>query len=96
MALTHNANSGLLICGSPSLSIDDLETASHPYKLPPRDQIFLHLDDRQMGVGGDNSWGAMLHREFRIKPESMSYRFRLRPYNPATENPADLARFKAW
>ncbi|MEE8573384.1 MAG: glycoside hydrolase family 2 TIM barrel-domain containing protein, partial [Gemmatimonadota bacterium] len=33
----------------------------HTYDLRPRDLVAVHLDYRQMGVGGDNSWGAQPH-----------------------------------
>lgn len=37
---------------------EDLEFAKHPGDLPKSDVITVHLDHRQMGVGGTNSWGA--------------------------------------
>jgi len=45
----------------------DLATTTHDYQLPHRDMITVNLDGWQMGVGGDNSWGALPHDEYRIK-----------------------------
>ena len=42
----------------------------------------LNLDLKQMGVGGDNSWGARPHDEFRISSaKPYSYVFCLRPFH---------------
>ncbi|MCA9240662.1 MAG: DUF4981 domain-containing protein, partial [Planctomycetales bacterium] len=38
-------------------STRDLSRARHPYELPERDFYELNLNHRQMGVGGDDSWG---------------------------------------
>ncbi|MCL4192626.1 MAG: hypothetical protein KJZ87_12920, partial [Thermoguttaceae bacterium] len=51
----------------------------------------LHLDLRQMGLGGDDSWGAWPHQEFQIPCQAYSYRFRLRPI-AAGDDPKALAR----
>ena len=43
-------------------------------------EITVNLDHRQMGVGGDDSWGAQPHAEYRL-PADKTYRysFRLEP-----------------
>jgi beta-galactosidase len=53
----------------------------------------LNLDWHQMGVGGDDSWGARTHREFTLpgnKP--YAYRFCLRPYDPSLGDVREVAR----
>ncbi len=60
---------------------DDLEGPKHTYEIPRRDFVTLNLDLKQMGVGGDNSWGAQPHPEYKIPPVAQSYRFRLRPFS---------------
>ena len=42
----------------------DLETAKHPHELPRRDTVTLSVDLVQLGLGGDNSWGARPHPEY--------------------------------
>jgi beta-galactosidase len=32
-----------------------------------------------MGVGGDNSWGAFTHPQYRLLKDSYEYSFRIRP-----------------
>ncbi len=40
----------------------------HTNELPRRDFVTLNLDYRQMGVGGDDSWGALPHRNTACRP----------------------------
>lgn len=51
----------------------------HAVDVVPRDLVSLYIDLGQMGVGGDNSWGAMTHPEYRIEGKNFQYRFRLKP-----------------
>ena len=38
----------------------------HSTDIVPRDLVSLNLDYRQMGVGGDDSWGAQTHDPYRL------------------------------
>jgi beta-galactosidase len=58
---------------------EDLERASHGYELPQRDQIEVQIDHKQMGVGGDNSWGAEVHEKYRIPCKRHTYSFAMYP-----------------
>jgi len=69
---TNAAGQGLMAVGAPTLSIsawpyslEDLEQASHIDELPTRDYITVNLDDKQMGVGGIDTWS----RNARALPE---------------------------
>ncbi|MEN6310923.1 MAG: glycoside hydrolase family 2 TIM barrel-domain containing protein, partial [Acidobacteriota bacterium] len=81
---------GLLIAGQPLLGFSALphwpedltlesRGAKHPVDIIRRDFTCLTLDQAQMGVGGDDSWGAMIHPEYTIPAKSRAYSFRLRP-----------------
>jgi beta-galactosidase len=48
-------------------SAADLSKSTHDYQLPQRDFITLNVDGAQMGVGGDNSWGLPVLRQYRLK-----------------------------
>jgi beta-galactosidase len=50
----------------------------HPTDLKPRGQTWLHLDLAQRGVGGDNSWGALPHEQYRLLAKQYSYSYTLR------------------
>ena len=98
--LTGKLPVGLLAVGIPRLSVNalpfttsDLEGPKHPHELTPRDFVTLNLDHKQMGLGGDNSWGAWPHAEYRIPVQPYEYRFRLRAFDTRRESPAELSRF---
>ncbi len=99
VALTNDEGVGLLAVGMPALSVgahhyttDDLDAAGHTYELTRREGITLNLDHRQMGVGGDNSWGARTHKEYLLNARSYGYRFRLRPFSTSEGSPMGLSR----
>ena len=88
VALTDRRGVGLLACGEPLLEVnashftpEDLSAgARHDYQLTPRREVVLRLNHRQMGVGGDNSWGAHTHDEYKLFAEpGLRYTYRLRP-----------------
>lgn len=48
---------------------EDLETYKHYQETPERDFWTINIDAEQMGVGGDDSWGAWPHEQYRIHPD---------------------------
>lgn len=42
----------------------EIENAAHPFELPPVHYTVLRLAKAQMGIGGDDSWGARTHEEY--------------------------------
>jgi len=58
----------------------DAKTANtHTIDVKPRDLVNLNVDLGQMGVGGDDSWGAQIHPEYRLMGRRYEYSFRFRP-----------------
>jgi beta-galactosidase len=58
----------------------DAKTANtHTIDVKPRDFVNLNVDLGQMGVGGDNSWGALIHPQYRLLAKKYEYSFRFRP-----------------
>ncbi|MWV46787.1 DUF4981 domain-containing protein [Paenibacillus sp. HJL G12] len=54
----------------------ELEHARHRFELPPVHYTVVTVAGRQMGVGGDDSWGAPVHEEYRIPSDrDMSFEF---------------------
>ncbi|MBC8298495.1 MAG: hypothetical protein H8E55_22225, partial [Pelagibacterales bacterium] len=41
--------------------------------------ISLNIDLKQMGVGGDNSWGARPLLKYLIQPGNIKYSFTIKP-----------------
>ena len=50
-----------------------------PIDLVKRNFISLNVDLKQMGVGGDNSWGARVLDKYIINPGNLSYTYSIRP-----------------
>lgn len=83
LTLTDRQGCGLRISGAPTVeanalaySPSELEACDHPYKLPQSKRVWLRVNDRQMGVGGDDSWGAKTHPEFTLYANRpYTYRF---------------------
>jgi beta-galactosidase len=58
----------------------DAKTANtHIVDVKPREFVNLNVDLGQMGVGGDNSWGALIHPQYRLLDKKYEYSFRFRP-----------------
>ncbi len=102
-AVVGDDGAGVLVVGLPAVSfsalpyrVSDLDggetkTRRHTVDLVPRNEVTLAVDHRQMGVGGDDSWGAVPHREYTLWPQDLEYRFLLRALAPG-EDPAETAR----
>ncbi|WP_246222956.1 beta-galactosidase small subunit-related protein [Draconibacterium halophilum] len=56
-----------------------------------RDLTSVNIDYKQMGVGGDNSWGARTHDEYRLTKKEYSYAFKI-SFISVEEDPAKKAR----
>ncbi len=63
---------GRLIEGKPVLN-------RHTVDVKPRDLTSINIDYRQMGVGGDNSWGQWTHEQYRLTGKSYTYEFTIAP-----------------
>jgi beta-galactosidase len=75
---TNKKGQGLMATGDPTLSVSawpynlqDLEKAKHIDDLPTRNYITVNLDDKQMGVGGIDSWSrnARALPQYRLLPD---------------------------
>lgn len=57
----------------------ELENAAHAYELPQVHHTIVRVALAQMGVGGDDSWGSLVHPEYHIdvtKPLEFTFRFK--------------------
>ncbi len=91
IALKDNLGNGIIAVGLPTLSVsalnintDDLNWSPqlhHACDVRKNNFITLHLDLIQMGIGGDNSWGAPVHSEYLIPAKDYSYTFRIKPFS---------------
>ena len=57
----------------------EIENAQHPYELPPIHYTVIRASLMQMGIAGDDSWGAKTHPEFLLHPDKrMTFEFAFR------------------
>ena len=102
LALTDTNGTGLLAVGRPQLDFsarpytdEDLTQEKrgdkHPYEIKRRDFVSLDLDYGQMGVGGDDSWGAVIHSQYLLRGRDYAFQLRLRPLLPG-DDPAALSK----
>ena len=57
----------------------ELENALHSYELPPIHYSVVRVALQQMGIGGDNTWGARTHPEYLLPAEQdLQLRFSFR------------------
>jgi beta-galactosidase len=104
MAVTNASGTGLLAVGLPLLEAsalpylqEDLDEGQvkinrHATDVPRRPLTEVRLDLHQMGVGGDNSWGARQHEQYRLPVRVYEWGMRLRPFSRADGSPLALAR----
>lgn len=47
----------------------------HPTDLEPDNNVYLQIDYKQRGVGGDDSWGALPHEQYRLLDKIYTYSY---------------------
>jgi beta-galactosidase len=90
LSLTDKSGAGLMVEGLQPIcfsainnSAEDLDPGltkkqQHPTDIKPRTDVYLNIDLKQRGVGGDNSWGALPHDQYRLLDKKYSYSYILR------------------
>src|SRR5699024_5261311 len=74
------ANKSPLECSVSPYNALELDNAKHYYDLPNINHTVVTVAGTQMDVGGDDSWGAPVHEEFRISAEEdFSFEFIIEP-----------------
>lgn len=56
---------------------EEIENAQHTEELPDVYQTVLRLSGAQMGIGGDDSWGALPLKQYRIDNVDRTFKVRL-------------------
>ena len=96
MALS-NGKIGLMAKGAPTFDgsvhqypYEDLDYVPKGQKhgkldIQQKDQVDWLIDLKQMGVGGDNSWGARPHDKYTLPPGNYDYSFMLVPFKVGTD-----------
>lgn len=89
--LTDNEGKGIMVRGLQPINFtalhyqwEDIDAGlskkqMHPSDLEPRRETLLNIDLAQRGLGGDHSWGALPHPEFRLTAKNYSYSYIIEP-----------------
>ena len=56
-------------------------TSKHGADLYPKNLITWNIDYKQMGLGGDTSWGRLVHDEYTLLVQKYQYSFMIIPFN---------------
>ena len=87
MSLLDNDGQGVKITGLQPIAFSALHFApedldpgltrklQHTVDIVPRKNIFLHIDLKQRGLGGDNSWGMYPHNQYRLLDKKYTYSY---------------------
>ena len=107
MALQNSEGMGLLFVGNEPMNMSswqvemaDLEHKEkgqpnrHAYDIKPRDLVTVNIDYKQMGVGGDNTWGAPVHDQYKIFAKEYTYGFKIIPFIGGSDNIWNLCKLK--
>jgi beta-galactosidase len=85
--ITNGFGKGIRMEGLPTLELnaipwtpEELEAYDHPYELPVSSRTVVRINYKQMGVGGDDSWGARTHPEYTLySNRNYTYSFVIKP-----------------
>ncbi len=101
VSMTNNDGTGLLAKTDVPMEFsalyytaEELTNVMHSYMLGSKDRITLRLNQRQMGLGGDNSWGAKpLPPYLNTSDKTYEYSFTLKPVSTADAD-ASMREYK--
>ena len=97
LTISNGKGLDLLVVGNPlfcfnanHFSREDFENGfekeqKHSTDIKKHPWTNLNIDYKQMGVGGDNSWGALPHPQYLLPVRQYRYTFRLRPFDTRKE-----------
>lgn len=87
VAITNALQQGIVITSPAEAPVEcrispytafELENALHQYELPAVHYTVVTVAGKQMGVGGDDSWGAPVHPEYHIPSDQpLSFEFKI-------------------
>ena len=69
MLFEMGENNGPMMFSALPYTPHEMENAMHPYELPEVHYTVVRVAKDQMGIGGDDSWGARTHEEYLLKTD---------------------------
>jgi len=87
--VTNDGGFGLRVMSDRPLSVNaspfrksDIAGTAYSWQLPEPSVTVLNIDHAQMGVGGDDSWGAIALPKYRLTEREYRYAFAIEPVLP--------------
>jgi beta-galactosidase len=81
------AETGLKVSGEHVLEVNvqdysqrALNNAKTSHSLSRGEKTYIHVDLKQMGLGGDDSWSPRVHEEYQLKDKNYRLRFSLKAF----------------
>ena len=90
MTLTDENGTGLQVVGVQPIafsalhsSVEDLDPGLtkkmlHTVDVFPRKEVYLTIDWKQRGLGGDNTWGQFPYKQYRLLGKQFSYSYTIK------------------
>ena len=69
MLFEMDENNGPMMFSALPYTPHEMENAMHPYELPEVHYTVVRVAKDQMGIGGDDSWGARTHEEYLLETD---------------------------
>jgi beta-galactosidase len=85
-ALRNEKGRGIAVFGFDLLHFDvhhnsvmDYASAKHDHELVPGEEVYVNIDSRHSGLGGDTGWHKNIHPQYLVKPGKYFSRFLIAP-----------------
>lgn len=99
MSITDARGFGLFASMEPQLNFsahrftaEDFESAQHTYDLKPRNEITLHLDYAQHGIGSASCGPNQPLPQYELEAKEFHFKTRLKPFHADTHSPISLGK----
>jgi beta-galactosidase len=97
LTLKNPQGEGIMLKGNPVVDFSALHFANedltrkqrdgmHTIDLNPREDVYVNVDFAQMGVGGDNSWGAKPLAKYSLPFRTYGYSFEIKILDPGQDS----------
>ncbi|NTS41875.1 DUF4981 domain-containing protein [Flavisolibacter sp. BT320] len=98
LTLANDAGNGIRIEGAQPVcfsatnhAVEDLDPGltkkqQHPTDLRPDKTVYLHIDLAQRGLGGDDSWGALPHQQYRLLDKKYTFSYTISLFDKTSGN----------
>jgi beta-galactosidase len=100
--LADDGGDGLLFCGMPYVYanaqqfdadllgyVSSSKMHKHGGSIVPGNVVSLSVDYKQMGVGGDNTWGALTHAAYSLPARTYRYQYMVAPFKKGVVDPQE-------